>query len=90
MRGRVVYIVEAIATAATKAPEHPATSRTLLTMNEAAAYLGLQKATLYEWCSERKISYTKIGRLTKFDKRYLDKFIEQHTVKARQVTHGTN
>ena len=60
-------------------------------MKQAAEYLGLQTATLYEWVSERKISYTKMGRLTKFDKRYLDKFIEQHTVKARgQVSHGTN
>ena len=61
-----------------------ATAPRLLTMKQAAEYLGLQTATLYEWVSERKISYTKIGRLTKFDRRYLDKFIDQHTVKARE------
>ena len=59
-------------------------------MPEAAAYLGLQPATLYEWVGKRKISYTKIGRLTKFDRRNLDKFIEQHTVKARVTTHGSH
>lgn len=60
-------------------------------MKQAAEYLGLQPATLYEWVSERKISYTKMGRLTKFDRRYLDKFIDQHTVKARGAAiHGTN
>ena len=67
-----------------------ATAPRLLTMKQAAEYLGLQTATLYEWVSERKISYTKMGRLTKFDKRYLDKFIEKHTVKARGAAHGTN
>ena len=75
--------------AATAAATTAQTSR-LLTMKEAAAYLGLQPATLYEWVGARKISYTKMGRLTKFDRRYLDKFIEQHTVKARAVIHGTN
>ena len=68
-----------------------ATAPRLLTMKQAAEYLGLQTATLYEWVSERKISYTKIGRLTKFDRRYLDKFIDQHTVKAREkVTYGSH
>lgn len=83
--GRIVEATGAWATSSTSG----ATVRTLLTMKEAAAYLGLQTATLYEWVSERKISFTKMGRLTKFDRRYLDKFIDQNTVKAR-VTHGTN
>ena len=64
------------------------TSR-LLTMKEAAAYLGLQPTTLYEWVSCGKIGYTKMGRLTKFDRRYLDQFIEQNTFQAREVTHGS-
>jgi len=29
------------------------------------------------------MKYVKIGRLTKFDQRQLDKWIDKHTVKAR-------
>lgn len=58
----------------------------LLNLTDAAAYLGVQPATLYEWVSKRKIEYVKMGRLLKFDRRQLDRFIAQHTVKVR--THG--
>ncbi len=63
-------------------------ARKLLTVDEAAAYMGLARATLYEWTSMRKIEFVKIGRLLKFDQRQLDKWIDTHTVKARP--HGTN
>lgn len=56
--------------------------RRLLTMTEAASYLGLSKLTLYEWVSQRKIEYGKVGRLVKFDQRQLERWIEKHTVKA--------
>lgn len=65
----------------------------LLTMEGAAAYLGLEKSTLYEWVSKRKIDYVKVGRLTKFDQQQLDKWIAAHTVKARvegSTSHGTH
>jgi excisionase family DNA binding protein len=55
----------------------------LLSMTEAATYVGISKATLYEWCSQRKIPHVKVGRLTKFDLRTLEKWIERRTVKAR-------
>jgi excisionase family DNA binding protein len=59
----------------------PATKR-LLTIPEAAEYLGLSKLTLYEWVSQRKIEYVKVGRLVKFDQRQLERWIEKHTIKA--------
>ena len=55
----------------------------LLNLTSAATYLGLQPATLYEWVAKRKIEYVKMGRLLKFDRRQLDKWISQHTVRAR-------
>ncbi len=63
------------------------TTKRLLTIPEAAAYLGLSKLTLYEWVSQRKIEYIKVGRLVKFDQRQLERWIEKHTVKVRQEPH---
>jgi excisionase family DNA binding protein len=60
------------------------TTKRLLTVEETAAYLGISKLTVYDWVSQRKIEYVKIGRLVEFDLRILDKWIDQNTVKARQ------
>ena len=60
--------------------------RKLLTMDEASEYLGISKLTLYGWVSARKLGFVKVGRLVKFKQEQLDKWIEQHTVKARVQT----
>jgi excisionase family DNA binding protein len=57
------------------------TTNRLLTPDEAAAYLGISKLTMYEWISKRKIEYVKVGRLVKFRERTLEQWIEKHTVK---------
>lgn len=62
----------------------------LLTMDEAAKYLGISKLTLYGWVSARKLGYVKIGRLVKFKQAQLDAWIDQHTITARRDSHGTN
>lgn len=62
----------------------------LLTMDEAAKYLGISKLTLYGWVSARKLGYVKIGRLVKFKQAQLDAWIDQHTISARRDSHGTN
>ena len=54
----------------------------LLTMVEASEYLGVSKLTLYGWVSARKVSFVKVGRLVKFKQEHLDRWIDQHTVKA--------
>ncbi len=54
----------------------------LLTVKEASEYLGIKVNTLYSWVSQKKIDYVKMGRLTKFDIRVLDKFIENNTIEA--------
>jgi excisionase family DNA binding protein len=55
----------------------------LLTMNEASEYLAISKLTLYGWVSARKLGFVKVGRLVKFKQHDLDRWIDQHTVKAR-------
>lgn len=60
--------------------------RKLLTIDEASEYLGISKLTLYGWVSARKVAFVKVGRLVKFKQDQLDKWIDQHTVKARVAT----
>jgi excisionase family DNA binding protein len=54
----------------------------LITIKEASEYLGISVNTLYSWVSQKKIDYVKIGRLTKFDLRVIDNFIENNSVEA--------
>jgi len=49
----------------------------LISIDEAATYLGLQKSTLYSWINQRKIPYIKVGKLIKFDMRQLDKWLQE-------------
>lgn len=62
----------------------------LLTMDEAAKYLGISKLTLYGWVSARKLGCVKIGRLVKFKQAQLDAWIDQHTITPRRDSHGTH
>lgn len=48
----------------------------LMNMNTAAAYLNIQKSTLYQFCMRRQIPCAKIGRLNRFRKQDLDQWIE--------------
>ncbi len=51
--------------------------------DEAAAYLGCRPDTLRVWVSRKRVPYVKIGRLTRFLQRDLDKWIESHRVGAK-------
>lgn len=51
----------------------------LLDTKEAADYLGIKKSTLYEWVIQRKIPYTKVGRLLKFRIEDLDSWLRKRT-----------
>ena len=57
----------------------PLTPR-LVDVNEIARYMGLSAHTVYTWVSQRRIPFTKVGRLTKFDLRAIDDWIAKHTV----------
>ncbi|OQW34801.1 MAG: hypothetical protein A4E19_17965 [Nitrospira sp. SG-bin1] len=62
---------------------------TLLTIEQTAEYLGVSKLTIYDWVSQRRIEYVKVGRLLRFKREQLDRWIDKHTIKARGA-HGTN
>lgn len=59
-------------------------TRRLLNIQEVADYTGLSPHTLYTMVSHRRIPFVKIGRLTKFDLRELDRWITSQSVKARR------
>jgi len=49
----------------------------LLSVQEAATYLGVQKSTIYSWAWRRKIPSVKMGRRLLFDREDLDRIIEE-------------
>jgi excisionase family DNA binding protein len=58
------------------------TRRGLLSVNDAAVYLGLSAGTLRNWISMRRIEHVKVGRLTRVPLAALDRYIASHTVRA--------
>jgi len=48
----------------------------LISVEEAAKYLGVQKSTIYSGASRRKIPSVKMGRRLLFDREDLDRMIE--------------
>ncbi len=57
----------------------------LLDVDELAKYLKLQKQTIYNWLSQRKISGIKLGGVWRFDKREVDKWLRSQSRKVRDV-----
>jgi len=58
--------------------------RRLLGVDELAEYLGVKKWTLYTWVSQRRIPFVKCGRLTKFDLRDIEHWIEENKIKENR------
>ena len=52
----------------------------LINIQELSEYTGLSVNTLYCWVSQRKIPLVKIGRLTKFDLKDIDRIIDDGKV----------
>ena len=57
-----------------------------MTVEEAAGYLRLAAATLYQKVSERSIPFTKIRNVLRFRKSDLDEWLQQNTVYPDQST----
>jgi excisionase family DNA binding protein len=55
----------------------------LITVKEAARFLAVSTSTLYGWVWQRRISFVKVGRALRFEKRDLEKFIQSNRVEAR-------
>jgi len=65
----------------TKLKESEPVERRLLSVREVAEYTGLSVHTHYTMTSQRRIPYVKAGRLTKFDLKAIDSWIERNSVK---------
>ena len=56
----------------------------LLSVDEAAEYLGVRPGTLRNWLSTRRLTYVKVGRLTRLSSDTLNRYITEHTVTSVQ------
>ena len=56
----------------------------LMTIKQAAEYLGTTPATLYTKIWRREISFIKLGRSVRFDVKDLDELIADSRVESRQ------
>jgi excisionase family DNA binding protein len=54
----------------------------LLNAREAAQYLGLKLDTVYKKARLRELPSVRVGRCLRFDKKALDRLIEQHTIET--------
>ena len=48
----------------------------LMSVDELADYLGLQKQTIYNWLHQKKIAGIKIGKVWRFDRTYIDEWLK--------------
>ena len=48
-----------------------------MSVDELAEYLGLQKQTIYNWLTKKKISGLKIGKVWRFDRKYIDEWLKK-------------
>jgi excisionase family DNA binding protein len=56
----------------------------LLTLQEAAARLGLKVATLRFWVWQRKIGFVRVGRSVRIREETIERIIEQGSVPAKR------
>ena len=54
-------------------------------VKECAEYLGIARATLYQWVNMKKIPYYKIGSFVKFDLKNLETWIQRRKVKTHPI-----
>jgi excisionase family DNA binding protein len=54
----------------------------LLSVKEAAEYLGISESTIYTWKSQKRIPYIKVGRRVLFRRESLDKNFNEVMPKA--------
>jgi excisionase family DNA binding protein len=53
----------------------------LLSVEEAAHYLGISTGTMRNWLSMRRVEYVKVGRLTRISQAALDRYVFVNTVR---------
>jgi len=58
----------------------------LMGTEETAEYLGISRNTLYEWIVQRKIPHIKVGRLNKFKRTDIEKWLEKRIQEEEEFT----
>ena len=56
-----------------------------LTPQQLARYLGIAIQTVYEWTSQKRVPYIKLGRLVKFDQREIDDWMKTQRVEPYDI-----
>ncbi|MCK4810250.1 MAG: helix-turn-helix domain-containing protein [Candidatus Omnitrophica bacterium] len=54
----------------------------LMSVDELAQYLSLKRQTIYNWLHQKKISGIKIGKVWRFDKDEIVKWVKEHKDKS--------
>ncbi len=54
----------------------------LLNVNQLAEILGLKKITIYEWVSDKRIPFVKLGKRILFCPRDIEEFIKANRVEC--------
>ncbi len=49
----------------------------LMNVDELSDYLGLQKQTIYNWLHKKRITGIKIGKVWRFDRKYIDEWLKK-------------
>jgi len=49
----------------------------LISVEELAHYLGLRRQTIYNWLHKKKISGMKIGKVWRFDRKEIEKWLDK-------------
>ena len=56
----------------------------LMDVPQAAQYLGIKTSSLYQKCMKKEIRYVKLGKLNRFRKKDLDKYIDDNLIEVNQ------
>jgi len=59
--------------------------RRYLNIEELSQYLAVPKQTIYQWTSQKRIPFTKIGRL-RFDKERIDDWLKERSIEPENFT----
>lgn len=55
----------------------------LIDIKELSDKINVSISTLYTWCSQRRIPYVKFGKLTRFDLKDINEWIDRNRVDKR-------
>jgi excisionase family DNA binding protein len=61
----------------------------LMSVKQLASLLGISRATLYEWCSDRQIPHLKVGRRTAFDPKQIEQWLANRKIEEEKTATGT-